>query len=118
MKESKGEHRWTARDETVFVRTEQHLNMSDSRKVEIAELGSLLGPEDLEVDLRDILRYASRKSGRNSAIFRSRGQSEHLAASRVRWDERRILMATQEEEARRNVQELDQRCQSKLDSGL
>ena len=37
----------------------------------------------------------------------SSGQSEHWAASRVRWDERQRLMATQEEEARRNVQEVD-----------
>ena len=37
----------------------------------------------------------------------SLGQSEHWAASRVRWDERQRLMATQEEEARRNVQEVD-----------
>ena len=32
-------------------------------KVEIEELESLLSPEDLEVNLRQILRYASRKTG-------------------------------------------------------
>ena len=53
-------------------------------------------------------RYASRKKGgRTFEIFSSKGQSEQLAASRVRWDERQRLMATQEEEARRNVQEVD-----------
>ena len=65
------------------------------------------GPEDVEVNPRQILRYASRKGGRISEIFSSKGQSEHVAASRVRWDERQRLMATQEEKARRNMQEVD-----------
>ena len=43
---------------------DQYLNKSDSMKVEIEELESLLGTEDLEVNLRHILRYASRKCGR------------------------------------------------------
>ena len=77
---------------------EQYLNESDSIRVEIEELESLL---------RQNLRYASRKGGRIFEMFSSKGQSEHLAASRVRWDERQRLMATQEEEARRNVQEVD-----------
>ena len=40
---------------------EQYLNKSDSMRVEIYHLESLLGPEDSEVDLRQILRYARRK---------------------------------------------------------
>ena len=43
---------------------EQYLNKGDSIKVEIEELQSLLGAEDLEVNLKQILRYASRKGGR------------------------------------------------------
>ena len=76
-------------------------------KVENGELESLRGPEDSEVDLRQIMRYASRKGGRIFELFSSKGKSEHLAASRVRWDDRQSPMATQEEEARRNVQEVD-----------
>ena len=60
------------------------------------------------MDLRQILRNARRKKGgRIFEIFSSKGQSEHLAACRVRWDERQRPMSTQEEEARRNVQEVD-----------
>ena len=110
-KEFEGEHRWNARDRTVIARMEQHPNKSDSIKVEIEELESLLGPEDLEVDLRQILMYARRKKGgRTFEIFSSKCQSEHLAASRVRWDERQRLMAF-----RRKRQEA--MCK-KLDSSL
>ena len=48
-----------------------------------------------------------KKGGRIFDIFSSNGQNEHKAASRVRSDERQRLMATQEEEARRNVQGVD-----------
>ena len=41
--EFEGEHRWTARDRTVIAIMEQYLNKSDSIKVEIEELESLLG---------------------------------------------------------------------------
>ena len=85
-KEFEGQHRWNARDRTVIAKMEQYMNKSDSIKVEIEELESLLGPEDLEVNLRQILRYASRKGGRIFEIFSSKEQSEHLAATRVRWD--------------------------------
>ena len=37
---------------------ERNPNKSDSMRVGIEELESLLGPEDSEVDLRHILRYA------------------------------------------------------------
>ena len=57
---------------------EQYLNKSNSIKVEIGELESWLGPEDLEVNLRQILWCASRKSGRVFDIFSSKAQSEHL----------------------------------------
>ena len=56
---------------------------SDSMKVEVEELKSLLGPEDSEVDFRRILEEARNKKGR--AIFEtfySEGQSEFLVVSR------------------------------------
>ena len=62
-KEFEGEHRWTARDGTVIARMEQYLNKSARMRVEIEELESLLEPEDSELDLRQILRYARRKKG-------------------------------------------------------
>ena len=63
------------------------------------ELESLLGPEDSEVDVRYILRYASQKGGRIFQISSSKGQCEHLAGSRVWCDDLQRLLATQEEEA-------------------
>ena len=58
--------------------------------------------KDSEVDLRQILGYA-----RIFEIFSSKGQSEFLVASRVRWDERHRALVTQEEESRRKAQEVD-----------
>ena len=107
-KEFEGEHRWAARDRTVIARMEQDLNKNDSMRVAIKELESLLGPEDSEVNLRQILKCARRKKGgRIFDILSSKGQNEHLASSRVRWNERQRVMVTQEEEARRNVQGVD-----------
>ena len=54
------------------------------------------------------MRYARRKTGGMiSEIFSSKGQSEVLVTSRVRWDESRRVLVTQEEESRRKAQEDD-----------
>ena len=87
------EYEWTARGRAVIARMEQYLNENDNMKVENEELELLFGPEDSEVDFRQILRYA-----RIFEIFGSKGQSEFLVASRVRWDERQRVLVTQEEE--------------------
>ena len=52
---------WSARDRTVIARTKQYLEESKSLKVEIEELGSLLGPDDTDVDFRRILQEARDK---------------------------------------------------------
>ena len=44
-KACEGQHRWNASVRAVIARMEQHLNKSDSMRVEIEELESLLGPE-------------------------------------------------------------------------
>ena len=61
--EFEGEHRWTACDRTVITRMEQYQNKSDNMRAEIEEKESLFGPEDSEVDLTQILRFARRKEG-------------------------------------------------------
>ena len=87
---------------------EQYLNENDNMKVEIEELELLLGPADSEVDLRKFLRYARRKmGGRIFDIFSSKGQSEFLVDSRARWEERQMVLVTQEEESRGKAQEVD-----------
>ena len=74
----------------------------------LREVGKNKEERIMEVDLWQILRYARRAmGGRIFEIFSSKGQSEHLVAFRVRCDERQRPMTTQEEEARRNGQEVD-----------
>ena len=103
--EFEGEHRWTARDRTVIARMEQYLNENDSMQVEVEELQLLFGPEDSEVDLRQIFTYPRRNKGRRIfELFSSKGRSEFLIASRARWDERQRVLVTQEEESKRKAQ--------------
>ena len=113
--EFEGEHRWTARDRTVIARMEQYLNKNDNMKVEIEELEFLLGPEDPEVHLRHILRYArKKKGGRIFEVFSSKWLSEFLIVSRVRWDERQRVLVAQEEESRSKAQEADHEVNQSL----
>ena len=74
---------------TVFARMEQYLNASDCMTLEIEVLELPLGPEDSEVNLRKILRNASRRAaGYLKSSVRRERKIEHLVASNVRWDER------------------------------
>ena len=77
------------RDRTVIARMEKYLTENDNMRVQIGELEFL---------------HARRKKG---DIFSSKGQSELLVASRVRWDERQSVLVAQEEESRRKAQEVD-----------
>ena len=86
---------------------EQYLNEGDCTKLEIEELEPLLDPEDSEVHLRHTLRNASRRGGKILEIFNSKDKSEHLVASKVRWDWRQRPKVAQEEKARGDVQEVD-----------
>ena len=55
------ESSWSSRERTVIARMEKYLNKSDCSKLGIEELELLFGPEDSEVNLRYILRNASRR---------------------------------------------------------
>ena len=78
----------SARERTIIARTKQYLEESYSVKVEVEEeLEDLLGPEDVDVDFRRILKEA--RDGRVCEIFETfstDGLSEYLVASRSRWD--------------------------------
>ena len=50
----------------------KNLNESDCMKLEIDQLELLLSPEDSEVNLRHILRNASRRGGSMFEIFNSK----------------------------------------------
>ena len=74
---------WSARDRTIIAKTKQYLEESESLKVEIEELESLLGPDDTDVDFRRILEEA--RGEKSSAIFETfntDGPSEFLVVSR------------------------------------
>ena len=43
---------WNARERTIIARTKQHLERSSSVKVQVEEFEALLGPEDVDVDLK------------------------------------------------------------------
>ena len=60
-KELEGEHRWTARNRTVIARMGQYPNKSDSMRVDIEELESLLGPGDLGGGFEANLEVCERK---------------------------------------------------------
>ena len=79
---------WNACDRTVIAKMEKYLNESDCIKLAIEKLELLLGSEDSEVNLRLILRTASRRGSRTFEIFSSKEKSQHSVASKVRWDER------------------------------
>ena len=78
---------------------ERYLNESDNMKVKIAELELLLGPEDSEVDLRNILMKARRNKGlRIFQIFSSQGPSDFLVVNTLRWRRRKEEQRRREEE--------------------
>ena len=60
---SEDEYRWTARDREVIAKMEQHLDRSESTKLEIEALELLLGPEDSEVYLRFFVMNSRKKKG-------------------------------------------------------
>ena len=49
---------------TIIARTKQYLEESFSVKVEVEELEELLGPDDVDVDFRRIMREARDERGR------------------------------------------------------
>ena len=77
---------WSARERTIIARTKQYLKDSYTVKVEAEVLEDLLGPEDVDVDLRRILKEARDERGRN--IFETFGSNDKsfLEAEWSRWD--------------------------------
>ena len=116
---------WSARDRTVIARTKQYLEESESLKVEVEELKSLLGPDDLDADFRRILNEARNKKGRT--IFEtcsSDAPSEFLAVSRARLDEHQrrltstiIAWSTEEVKVREETEDyLERSAEIKVDT--
>ena len=76
---------WNARERTIIARIKQYLEKSFSVKVQFEASEDLLGPDDMEVDLRRILKEARDDRGRN--IFETFGSKDlsFLVAEWSRW---------------------------------
>ena len=55
---------WNARERTIIARTKHYLERSYSVKVRVEGFEGLLGPEDVDVDFRRILKEARDERGR------------------------------------------------------
>ena len=72
---------WSAKERTLIARTKQFLERSHSVKVQVEELEDLLGPEDVDVDFRRILKEARDEKGRKIfETFSSDGLIDFLVA--------------------------------------
>ena len=65
---------WNARERTIIARTKQFLERSFSVKVQVEAPEALLGPEDVDVDLRRILKEVRDERGRH--IFETFGSND------------------------------------------
>ena len=74
---------WSARERTIIARTKQYLE--ESYSVEVEELEDLLGPDDVDVDFRKILKEA--RDERGCAIFETFRQ---MVRVKSRWSVVRV----------------------------
>ena len=72
--------------EEQVVRTKQYLERSFSVRVRVEEMEGLLGPEDVDVDVRRILKEARDERGRNIFETFSSNDLSFLVAEWLRWD--------------------------------
>ena len=78
---------WSAKERMILARTNQYLERSYSVQMEVEELEDLLGPDDVDVDFRRILKEARDERGCESfETFSTDVLSEFLVVSRSRWD--------------------------------
>ena len=68
-------------ERAIIARTKQFLERSYSMKVEVEELEDLLGPEDVDVDFRRILKEARDERGCEILDFQH-GWSERIPGGR------------------------------------
>ena len=77
---------WNARERTNIARMKQYLKISLSVKVRVEELEGMLGPEEVGVDSRRILKQAKDERGRNIFETFSSNDLSFLVAEWSRWD--------------------------------
>ena len=77
---------WSARERTIIASTKKFLETSYSVKVVVEELEELLGPEDVDLDSRRILKEERDDRGRNIFGTFSSGGLSFMVAECSRWD--------------------------------
>ena len=77
---------WNAREITIVARTKQFLERSCNVKVRVEELEGLLGPEDVDVNFRRILKEARDVRGRKIFETFSSNDMSFLMAEWSTWD--------------------------------
>ena len=77
---------WNARERTNIARTKQYFERSYSVKVRAGGLEELLGPEDVDVDFRRILKEATDERGRNIFETFSSDALSFVVPEWSRWD--------------------------------
>ena len=83
-----------------MARTKQFLERSYSVKEQVEELEDLLGPEDVVVDSRRILKEARDERGRKIfETFSSDGLNDFLVAEWSRWDKYKRALRRQDSSA-------------------
>ena len=77
---------WSVKERTLTAWTTQFLERSYSVKVQVEELEDLLGPEEVDVDFRRILKEARDERGRMIFEIFSSNDMSFLVAEWSRWD--------------------------------
>ena len=90
---------WNARERTIIAKTKQFLERSYSVKVRMEELQDLLGPGDIDVDFRRILKEARDERGCNIFDTFSSDDLFFLVAEWSRWDKYKRALWRQDSSA-------------------
>ena len=85
------------------------MNNSECIKLEIAEVEHYsLGPEYSDVDVKHILRNATREGRNIFEVFKMKEEGKHLVAGKLRWDDCQRRRKPLEEKAWKESQGLEE----------
>ena len=100
------ESQWSAQERTATARMEQYVNNSECIQLDIDEVEECsLGPEYADIDVKKILRKATREGRNIFEVFKVKGKGELLVTSQWRWDDCQRQMKSQEDKAWKECRE-------------
>ena len=109
---------WSAQERTTVAKLEQYVNNCDCIKLEIDEVDEyFLGPEYSDVDVKHVVRDATREGRTFFEVFSVKEKGEHLVASQWRWDDCQRQRKSQEEKAWKESQRLEKEDKRKWCTG-